>query len=187
MKIIYLSIDNLRNAPFVKELVYHFKQAGKCMIVHAHFGSVEDTRFVTKRVSALMSEEMVLNNGFSGDQREIFQEVNGKIVVRKELLEQTLQTVDLLVMNAMGLRKGVTAALDPFAIVQQLREDFSPAQVYLFPKNTRSHLVEQPHYLTTHHVCEQLRTVYDEEEVVLRNAEQLLPVNLVSPANFLQA
>ena len=72
MRLLFLSADNLRNGPFIKDLVYHFKGAGKCILLHDHFGSIADTRFVTKRVSALISEEMILNNGFSGDQRGIF-------------------------------------------------------------------------------------------------------------------
>jgi hypothetical protein len=187
MKILFLSADNLRNTPFIKDLVFHFKGAGKCILLHDHFGSIADTRFVTKRISSLLSEEMITNNPFSGDQRSIFQESAGTVTVRADFLEQALQRVDVLVMNALGVKEDVTAPLDSLAITRALRAAFPQAQVHVFPRNTRSPLVASPRLLSHEADIEPLRAVYDEETPALEMAAQLLPVVMASPANFLQA
>jgi hypothetical protein len=187
MKILFLSADNLRNTPFIKDLVFHFKGAGKCIILHDHFGSPADTRFVTKRISSLLSEEMITNNPFSGDQRSIFQASAQGIAVRKDFLDQALQQVDVVVLNALGIKDSVTVPLDALAATRALREAFAISQVFVFPKNGRSPLVASPRSFTSLADIDPLRAVYEEETPALEAAAQLLPVVMASPANFLQA
>ena len=186
MKLLFLSADNLRNGPFVKDLVYNYKDLGKSIILHDHFGSIADTRFVSKRLSALMSEEMITNNAFSGDQRGIFQLHAGAVQVREALLRQSLEAVDLLLLNALTLQGGTTAPLDPMAVLTALRQAFGLHEVYLFPKNSRSPLVAQRRLLSDVEQIAQWRAVYDEEAAVLDLAQHILPVVLAAPGNFRQ-
>jgi hypothetical protein len=187
MKLLYLSADNLRNGPFIKDLVYNYKKVGKSIILHDHFGKVADTRFVTKRISALMSEEMILNNAFSGDQRQIIATTADALSLRMDFLQQSLQTVDLIILNALGLADGALATLDPLRVLDALRLALDVEEVYVFPKNARSPLVSQPRLLRAAAEIEPLRPVYEEEAAVLGLAERLLPVVLAAPGNFLTA
>lgn len=187
MKLLYLSAENLRSTPFVKDLVWNYKHVGKSIILHDHFGSEGDTRFVTKRISALMSEEMITNNAFSGDQRNIFQQDGNGIAVRKDFLDQAFTTVDLLVLNALGLQDGASVALDPLAVVQGLRAAWGLGHVHVFPRNSRSPIVASARHLTALAELDSLRAAYEEEALALHNAAKLLPVVLASPSNFLQA
>ena len=187
MKLLYLSAENLRSTPFIKDLVWNYKQVGRSIILHDHFGSVADTRFVTKRISALMSEEMITNNAISGDQRGIFQEGDHGVLVRKDFLEQALQNVSLLVMNALGAKEQGTTMLDPLAVALQLRSAWDLEHVHVFPRNSRSPMVVSVRELQTTADLEPLRAVYEEESLTLANAQRLLPVILGSPSNFLKA
>jgi hypothetical protein len=184
MKLIFLSADNLRNGPFIKDLVYNFKGVGKCILLHDHFGSVSDTRFVTKRISALMSEEMIVNNAFSGDQRNILSVQAGEVAIRIDFLENALKTVDLVLLNALGMQDGAIKALDPLQVLAQLRVLLGLEEVYLFPKNTRSPLVAQRRRLVSPVEIAELKAVYDEEALALDRAEQMLPAILAAPGNF---
>lgn len=187
MRLLYLSADNLRSTPFIKDLVFHYKGVGKSILLHDHFGGIADTRFVTKRISSLLSEEMVMNNSFSGDQRGIFQAEGATLTVRKAFLEMALETVDVLVMNALGLKAGATAPLEPLAVAQALRAAFGSGEVVLFAKNSRSPLVASPCHLSDASEPERMLKVYEEEALLLGNAARLLPVVLASPANIVHA
>lgn len=186
MKLLFLSADNLRNGPFIKDLVYNYKDLGKSIILHDHFGSIADTRFVTKRISALMSEEMITNNAFSGDQRNIFVQDADAVQVRGALLRQALDAVDLLVLNALTLQDGTTGTLDTLQVLTALRHEFELDEVYLFPKNSRSPLVAQRRLLSDAGQIAEWRAVYEEESAVLDFAQHLLPVVLAAPGNFRQ-
>lgn len=184
MKLLFLTADNLRSSPFIKDLVYNYKDVGKSIILHDHFGSIADTRFVTKRISALMSEEMILNNAFAGDQRSIFQQGADGVVVRAEFLESALQTVDLLLLNPLGLADGQVVALDAVQVLAALRRVFDVDEIHVFPKNVRSPLAAERRRLVMAAEVASLRDVYEEEATVLDMAVQLLPVVLAAPGNF---
>jgi hypothetical protein len=186
MKLLFLSSDNLRSGPFIKDLVYHYKDVGKSIILHDHFGGIADTRFVTKRISALMSEEMILNNAFSGDQRNIFQREGDGVAVRTAFLEQVLETVDLVVLNPLGLVAGSVTALDTLQVLAALRQAFAVEEIHVFPKNVRSPLAAQRRQLSAQAEIAQLRAVYEEEAIVLDLASQLVPVVMAAPGNFKQ-
>jgi hypothetical protein len=184
MKLLFLSADNLRNGPLIKDLVYNYKNLGKSLILHDHFGSVSDTRFVTKRLSALMSEEMIVNNAFSGDQRSILSLVDGHVKVRAEFLKHALDTVELLLLNPLGLQGDLIAQLDPAQVLAQLRHDLDITDIYIFPKNVRSPLVAMRRHFAMAQDIAPLRDAYEEESAVLDFAEKMLPVVLAAPGNF---
>ncbi len=184
MKLFYLSNDNLRNAAFVKDLVYNYKGIGKSILLHDHFGGIGDTRFVTKRISALMSEEMIVNNPFSGDQRSIVARSGGELSLRGDFLQAQFATVDLIVLNALGMEGDEVKPMDSRQVLGLLRAHFGVNEVHLFPKNVRSPLVSVRRSLSSADEVEQLRSVYEEEGPVLDSALGLLPVILAAPGNF---
>lgn len=187
MRLLYLSADNLRNTPFVKDLMYNVKDIGKCILVHDHFGKVADTRFVTKRLSALISEELVTNNAFSGDQRGIVTETEAGIEVRLDFLLSAMRTVDLIVLNALGLRAGEVAALDPLGVVSRLRRDLGLERVHTFAKNSRSPIVAQARLVLGEADVAAFRDAYEEEGHAMDTAVRLAPAVLAAPSNFKSA
>jgi hypothetical protein len=186
MKLLYLTSDNLRNTPFVKELVYHYKDVGKSIILHDHFGSVSDTRFVTKRVSALLSEESITNNAVFGDQRSILRETAFGILIRQDLLQRLLETVDVLVLNALCLADQKVKTIDPIAVAQQLRLAFGLETIHLFARNSRSPMVAMPRHVMMPSDTSSLLEAYEEEAAVLHAASRLSPAVIGSPSNFME-
>jgi hypothetical protein len=184
MKIFFLSADNLKSGPFIKDLVYNFKDVGKSIILHDHFGNVNDTRFVTKRISALLSEEMILNNAFSGDQRGILTQTAAQITIRKELLDQAHQTIDAILLNPLGLIDGQLGLMDAKSVIAALRSQYAIESIHLFPKNSRSPLVAQARHLRQAQEIADLLMAYEEEASILSLAQNLLPVLLAAPGNF---
>jgi hypothetical protein len=186
MKLLYLTSDNLRNTPFVKELVYHYRDVGKSIILHDHFGSVSDTRFVTKRISALLSEESITNNTVFGDQRNIIRETATGIFIRQDLLMRLLETVDVLVLNALCLADQQVKAIDPITVAQQLRLAFGLETIHLFAKNSRSPMVAMPRHVAMVSDISSLWEAYEEESSVLNAATKLIPAVIGSPSNFME-
>lgn len=189
MKILFLSTDNLRNTPFIKDLVYNLKGAGKCVIVHDHFGSIADTRFVTKRLSALCSEELIPTNAFSGDQKRLLRQVDAdNFELHIPAILDLLRTVDLVILNAIGL--GTTDEPQQFPArlwINALRQQAGAEGVHVFSKNARSPLVSQPRLILGEIDVSPLREAYAEEAAAMDLAVQLAPCHLVSPSNFKQA
>ena len=112
MHLIYLSEANLRDQFFIREFTMNFPVNKRLLLVNDHFGpKLEDTRFVTKRISALLSEKMVVNNAFSGDQRELVRKTPAGLQFRKELAEKLLETIYLLMLNPI-----VAGAAGPEAV-----------------------------------------------------------------------
>ena len=189
MKLLYISADNLRNANFIKELVWNFKNVGKAILLHDHFGKLGDTRFVTKRISALMSEEMIVNNALSGDQRSIFKIENGNIVVHKDFLDNAFKTVDLMILNPIALDADQAVATEAIEVAKAIRAAYGLDEIYIFPKNLRSPLSAERRELGIakgEAELNLLRGVYEEEAIALDAAKALLPVVLASPSKFLE-
>ena len=189
MKLLYITADNLRNTNFVKELVWNFKHVGKAILLHDHFGSLADTRFVTKRISALMSEEMIVNNALSGDQRNILKIESGNIALHKDFLDNAFKIVDLIVLNPIALDAGKPIAANSIEVAKAIRAAYGLEEIYVFPKNLRSPLSsERREFNLAEGEAELkvLRGVYEEEAIALDAAEALLPVVLASPSKFLE-
>ena len=186
MKLFYFTSDNLKNSLFIKEFVsaYH-KLEGKAILIHASFGSLQDTRFVTKRISAILSEVMVVNNAISGDQKQIIrQDADGTLQVRKAELEHQLKMVDLLVVNPIASTDQGPALVDSLALVQKLRELFAVDTPILFTRNAKSPLAKTYVPVNTPGDIDPLMEIYEEEKIALENAAALAPALIGSPNLF---
>lgn len=189
MKIIFLSTENLRNTMFIKDLVWNLKGSGKCILVHDHFGSISDTRFVTKRLSSLFSEELIPTVAFSGDQKRLLQQAEGDIFsLQLPTVFELFETVDLVILNAIGIGPGEEAQQFPASIwVNALRQYEEVEGVYVFSKNARSPLVAQPRMIHSEEDVASLREAYPEESIAMDLAVQFAPCLLAAPSNFKQA
>jgi hypothetical protein len=180
MILYFLSEDNLRNQAFIKDLVYHFRPAPGSILLHAPFGSVEDTRFVSKRISAYLSEELVVNSILHGDQRKLIQLVDGQPVVRRDLIDASFQQCALLVMNALS----ADGPVDVQALIGALRATYDISELVLFPASPKSALGAGRPQVQAPGDHSRLIAVYEEEAPVLDRALALAPATIANPATF---
>lgn len=185
MKLFYLSQDNLKNANFVKDLVHYYKHEGKGILLHASFGAVHDTRFVTKRISALFSENMVVNNAVSGDQRNLLAKKGQKLSFRAELVSKAFETVQLFILNSLVSGQNQAQQVSPYEILQVIRQDLPVSETIIFPSNPKSPLIADRQEIINGDEIDRLLRIYEEETAVLELARELAPVTLAAPPNFL--
>lgn len=195
MKLIILRAANLRNTNFIKEFIHYYKPGQRSVVVHEGFGSIADTRFVTKRLSSLMSDKLVVNNAFSGDQREILTLQGAECIVRKDLLQKSLDTVDLLVLNAIVLgypMEGEGEEMQPTfhsvtSVATAIRRTFEFEETILFPDNYLSPLAADRPLIMEEAQHDRLKGIYDEEFRVLAAALAMRPAVIAAPGNFIPA
>lgn len=186
MKLFYFTSDNLKNSLFIKEFVsaYH-KVEGKAILAHASFGSLRDTRFVTKRISSVFSEVLVVNNAISGDQKQILlQEADGQLKVRKTELERQLEMVDLLVMNSIAYSPEGPVMVDGLQLASKLREVFQVEIPMVFSRNSKSPLTKEYVSVNAPADIDPLMAIYEEEKLALEHAAALAPAVIGSPNLF---
>ncbi|MEO0473938.1 MAG: hypothetical protein AAF206_30290 [Bacteroidota bacterium] len=188
MKILYLSEANLRDRLFIRDLVNGFKGDEKYLVLHDTFGgTVSDTRFVTKRLSALMSESMVYNNAFSGDQRNFFsRNAEGLIDMNVDLIHKLMEVVQVLLIGPIITENGEAALGDPMELVQTARTLLEADELIVFTENPMSPLATKRELIDTAEDVDRLMKVYDEEKTSIELALSLRPARLVSPSNFAQ-
>lgn len=189
MKLIYVSEANLRDRLFVKDLVFNYKSDEKALLIHAAFGgTVADTRFVTKRLSALFSEAMVYNNAFPAGQRDFFKESSaGVFTVETDRIETLLAPIQMIIFSPiMTTSSGGDGLVDPFLLLQAARYAFGIEEILVFPDNPMSPLASQKPLIAATDDLEKWVGIYEEEQAALQRALTLRPARLVSPQNYSQ-
>lgn len=185
MNIFYFSEENLKNTFFIKEFVSAFREKPqKGILLHGSFGSLVDTRFVTKRLSAVMSELMIVNNAFSGDQRNLLALDNGSLEFRVDLVKSLLETVDLVILNTIVSGQNGPESGNAHEIVALLRQQLPIEELILFARNSKSPMVQSKITVDPDTDLSSLLNLYDEEQFVLETAQALAPASIASPANF---
>lgn len=185
MKFLYLREENLKEKLFIQDLVHNFPSDEPVLVLHAHFGEkAEDTRFVTKRISALLSEQMIYNQAFSGDQRGLLSAENGLVNVREALVHELFSMARVLLLNPIADSPNGPEELDPLLVANVLQAAFSPVETILFPRNSKSPLAASKERVTGRADYERLLSLYEEEAAVLEAAERLAPVTLSGPVTF---
>lgn len=185
MKLVFLSHENLQNSLFIKDLAFNYQLNEGSILVHEPFGkTIADTRFVTKRLSALMSEAMVVNNYFSGDQKQILTVEQGEVKLNTEFLKTHLALIPVVLLNTVAATAEGPQIVDPFEVMDLLKAQFEVSETFVFTRNARSPLASQKSQISEAAEVERLEKIYDEERTALRNALRLSPATLVSPLNF---
>ena len=184
-KLLYLSEENLRDRLFIKDIVHNFPQAEKILLLHEAFaGNVSDTRFVTKRLSSYFSEQMVYNNAFSADQRNLISASSEGLQLNKKLIYRLMEHIQLLILNPIissenGPELGASQMIADF-----LRTQLDIEKLILFPNNPLSPLAtKQPSILTEQDLA-YWKPLYEEEEKTLLRALHLAPAQIVSPSSY---
>lgn len=186
MKLLYLTESNLRDRLFIKDLVFNYKLKEKAILIHDSFGeTVRDTRFVTKRISALLSENMVYNNAFSAEQRDMFYlDPNGEMEINTEKILGLLSPIQLLILGPVIKQAGESVLADPLQMVEICRTQMEIDEVIVFTENPLSPLGTKNIVLNEREEVDRLAKIYDEEAQALELAWQLRPARLSSPNNF---
>lgn len=186
MKLLYLTEANLRDRLFVKDLVANYKLTEKALLIHDTFGgTVKDTRFVTKRLSALLSEFMVFNNAFSADQRNFFtQSSEGFMELNLDLIHKIIQPIQLLLIGPVIKVNGTAQLADPIAMVQAARQALDISETIVFTANPMSPLGAKNAVIDQSEDVEKWLASYEEERASLELAHLLRPARLSSPMNY---
>lgn len=169
----------------MKDLAFNFPTVGHTVLVHAPFGKgVQDTRFVTKRISSLLSEAMVVNNPFSGDQMQILKIRENGLELNTDFLMGQFQKIPVLVLNPIAVGVDGPELVDVFAFMDVLRESLPIQECFTFTKNSRSPLSQQKPLIESAEDVAKWVAIYEEEKPALSQALRLAPSRLVSPLNL---
>ena len=184
-KCLYLSEENLRDRMAIRDLVHNFPTGEKIILLHEAFsGTIPDTRFVTKRLSALFSEQMVYNNAFSADQRDLICQGETGLSLNKTLIEKLFTHIQLLILNPIVSSDAGPVLADSQKIASRLRSEFAIEQMVLFPANPLSPLATKHPSIHTEEDLAYWKPLYEEEEQTLVRAFQLAPAQIVSPSTY---
>ena len=186
VKLLYLSEQNLRDRFFIQDFVFNYKFKEETLLFHAPFGeTLRETRFVTKRLSSLLSEAMVYNNFLMGDQRDCFaMQEDGSLQINEAPIRELLYTAKLLLIGPIVKQNGAASMGDPLQMLQLARETFDAEETFLFPTKSKSPLAAKKPTIEDRAEVDRLLTIYEEESDTLELAYQLRPVRLASPVNY---
>ncbi|MEM7371538.1 MAG: hypothetical protein AAF587_23190 [Bacteroidota bacterium] len=186
MNLLYFTEHNLRDRFFIQDFVFNFKFKEKTIVFHAPFGeTLRDSRFVTKRISSLLSEAMVYNNFLMGDQRDSFVlNDKGILEMNPKAIHELLYTAQLLILGPLVKSREQVQIGDPIHMMQVARAELQAKEVLLFPSNPKSPLATNKPVIDRREEVDRLLGVYEEETDILELAYQLRPVRLVSPVNY---
>lgn len=185
MKLIYFSQANLRNNFFIKEFVSAYsQQKGKVLLLHDAFGSPTDTRFVSKRLSSLLSEVMVVNIYFPGGQKGLFSKAGEEISVKSEEINRLFQTTDMLIVNPVCLEDGQLVHADGAAVAKAFQSALSIDETLVFAVNSKSPIVQERKLISSADDLGNWLDIYEEESAALQNAVALSPAVLTSTRHF---
>lgn len=185
MKFLFLSEENLKDSFFIKDLVYNMPKNEKVLVLHEHFpGTLSDTRFVTKRISALLSEAMVYNLAFSGDQRKVISLENEIFRINEDFIHQQMKVAQVMVLNPIAAEGENVARADALSVAKALVKTFEPEETFVFARNTKSLLASGRRRVEGQTDFEELMKLFEEEQTALLNALALSPATIASPVNF---
>lgn len=185
MQLIYLSHENLNDRLFIKDFVHNFKWQEPTLVLHATFGgTVKDTYFVTKRISALLSEALVHNTAFSAAQRDFFYVEDGKMQVAKAKLEKLFSPIPLVILSPIVKKEGVETLADPLEMLTAARAAFEVGEITFFANNPLSMLASKKMRIATPEDLQHALHLYEEESTVLQRAFEFKPARVCSPVNY---
>jgi len=169
----------------MRELVHGFKPGSKTLIVHGHFGpSLTDTRFVSKRISSLISETMVVANAVSGDFRGIVTMNSDGLDIRGDLIQDLMKHLHVLVLSPAGLVNGSPGEVPVPELIGKLIAAMKPDESVMFPGNSLSPISASRPLISGPEDHHRLTELYEEEKQVLDLALGFAPVVIASASNF---
>jgi hypothetical protein len=184
MKLLYLSRTNLTDRLFVQDFVHNFKFEDKALLLHQPAETVPDTQFATKRLSALLSENMVYNHVFSAHLRNFFYKSGGQMQVNSGLIQQLLEPVQLLLLSPVIHIDGRIQLADPVEMMIAARKALDVDEAFVFTGNPLSPLAAKKALINDREDFDKWVKIYEEERGSLELAHTLRPAVLASPVNY---
>jgi hypothetical protein len=143
------------------------------------------TRFAGKRLSANLSEGMVPNVEYGGDQRGLITRTDNGVRLRTDLLLPQWEHLQAVVLNTLILEADDSVGFaDVGQVIAAARHQLPVSRVVLFPSYSRSPLGQKVVKVTTLEELTQLKQAYEEEQALLEIARLILPVEIATATNF---
>ena len=178
MHIIFLSQQNVQDDIFLKDLSRNYSYNTSVLLVHdSPYTSAEDTSFLTKRISAHLSESMIANIPISGHQRNIFQD--GQL--RIELLQSWWKLSNTIVLNTLLPDGNKWNAIE---LLQKIRQGLPNSALDIFTRNPLSPLGSSGAEIQSPEQIHSWLEVYPEEKEVLELSLSILPVRIRIPKQY---
>lgn len=189
--LLYLSSTNLLDRLFLRSLFDHFENWKKpTILLHDYVDpSIEKTKFIAKRISALLSENLVGNIPISGETKKCLVRIENDILISEPVFETFFQKVPLLILspiifNLASCELQLVKAPD---ILESWRQKNPLLRFFFFSENPLTPLTahkvffENPPDLEKY---QKLLSIYPEEKTALELSFRLAPSCLASPTNF---
>ena len=187
MQLLFFSQANLQDRLFLRDVFKQFPQLKPpFIIVHeAYQDHVDTVRMLTKRVSAHLSEGMVPNLAFSGDQRNLLS-VDGdkKILINTKLLGQMLANVSGVVINTLVREGAVVRLSSSEPVLKAFRQQMDLERIIFFPDNPASPLGGNKTALSSEEDYIQAMNAFEEESNIIEKAFGVKPSVIASAHNF---
>jgi hypothetical protein len=187
MQFLFLSEANLQDRLFLRDLFKHFpKLAPPFIILHDTYMQDENSiRMLTKRVSAHLSESMVPNIAFSGEQRGLLsRNADGQLIIKTDTLYKAMQNLSGIVINTLVQSGTGTSSISAEELLKAFRQQVDIERMLFFPQNPQSPLggMRTPIASDTDH--DQALQAFEEERHIIRLAHHVKPALIVSAHNF---
>lgn len=186
LHLLHFSLSNLQDKAFIQQFAHQYKFRDPAILVHdAWPGQISDTRFVTKRLSNVLSECMVYNHPVSGDVRGLLQIEAGELVLDRDKLFHWFATAPLIVLNPIvATPSGPELLHDSFRLVRSLRALPEVQDVVLFPDRSLSPLARKTSVINSAADLAELQALYEEESAMLERAGRILPLRISGPDHY---
>lgn len=185
MNLIYLSLANLKDRLFIRDFVNNFKFQTPTLILHEAFGdTIQDSVFVTKRISSLLSESMVHNHAFPASQRDFYYFENGELIASASKIRKLLSPIPLLILGPIVKKEGVQTLVSAKEMAQAARKQFEIEYITLFSDNPLSPLGNAGNTIRENADIQPLLSLYEEEKASLEMALSLSPSRICTPRNY---
>ncbi len=185
MNLIYLSLANLKDRLFIRDFVNNFKFQTPTLILHEPFGAkIEDSVFVTKRISALLSESMVHNHAFAASQRDFFYYENESLTASQSKIEKLLSPIPLMILGPVVKKDGLEIPVSGKEMVYAAKKSLAIEEVILFSDNPLSPLGNARNVIGDVSDFNALLSLYEEEKASLETALILSPSRICTPRNY---
>lgn len=190
--LVYLPPTVLADRLFTRDFFVNYKRLkGKSLLLH---GAPDDDPdrlwFLTKRISANLSENMTVNVALSGASRGLIEKLtdaNGAhyYMLKTEFLYSLFRTCDCVVVNLLVLAGENPENAAPDNVLPDIQDRLRPSRTLIFPLNPGTPLgAHEPARLSTAEDSERLRLAFPEERAAVELAYRLRPAYIVSAKNF---
>lgn len=189
MHFIYLPAFAVNDRLFLRDFFANYAQLqGPSVLFHdSEKQTPADVNFLSKRISAHLSESMTANSICSGAMRDLISpnEESG-FAVRGDLIRQITAATPCLIVNPLVRIDEETRYVPPAKLFRAFYRavDFEPR--ITFAANPLSPLVAEKRRISGQADYDQLLEVYEEERPALDVALAMAPCDLASPQNFLK-